>query len=372
MVKQGPLYLVHSSEGVVLQNANDWVVPATFSSPDRELDLLKSSVGLVDMSGWGVLRLGGSNRLDFVHRMSTHDVLHLEPGQGLPTAFLTPIGRMIDLAFVFAREDDLLLFVGRGADAVVDAWLRKHIFFNDDVHVGNLTSDIALMGLRGPGAAALVNGLVGDDNANLARFYGISTVIGDAEVTVVHTFPFGNDYLFVTDAKLAPALWSTLRATVASAGGAAVGELAVEAERIASGSPRFASDLSEDYIPLEAGLRWAVSFNKGCYVGQEIIARMETHQRMAKRLVVLAKVDPRSRGNRDELGGGSWPAVGADVQVDGVKVGHLTSVSPVVDEGSIKALGYIKTALAQPGLQVDIIGESGAQVMRILAVPSEA
>ena len=372
MVKQGPLYLAHSNGGVVFHNANDWAVPATFSSPDRELEILKSGVGLVDMSGWGVLRLGGSNRLDFVHRMSTSDVLDLKPGQGLPTAVLTPIGRMIDLAFAFVREDDLLLFVGRGADEAVDAWLRKHIFFNDDVHVENITSDVALMGLRGPGAAALVNGLVEFGSAKLARFDGISTVIGDAEVTVVRTFPFGNDYLFMTDAGLAPVLWSTLRAMVASADGAAVGELAVEAERIASGSPRFASELSEDYIPLEAGLRWAVSFNKGCYVGQEIIARMETHQRLAKRLVVLAVEDPRSAGPRDEVGNSSWPAAGADVQVDGVKVGHLTSVSPILDEGSIKALGYIKAALAQPGLQVDIIGESGAQVMRILSVPSEA
>jgi folate-binding protein YgfZ len=372
MVKQGPLFLVHSNGGVVFQNVNDWAVPATFSSPDRELEILKSSVGLVDMSGWGVLRLGGSDRLDFVHRMSTNDVLHLESGQGLPTAFLTPIGRMIDLAFVFVREDDLLLLVGRGADEVVDAWIRKHIFFNDDVHVENITSDVALMGLRGPGAAALVSALVEDGSANLARFDGISTVIGDAEVTVVRTFPFGNDYLLVTDKELAPVFWSTLRATVTSAGGAAVGELAVEAERIASGSPRFASELNEDYIPLEAGLRWAMSFNKGCYVGQEVIARMESHQRLAKRLVVLTMKDPRSAGPRDEVGGSSWPAAGADVQVDAVKVGRLTSVSAVVDERSIKALGYIKAALAKPGRQVDIVGESGAQVMRILSISSEA
>jgi folate-binding protein YgfZ len=372
MVKQGPLYPLLSSEGVVFQNTNGWVVPATFSSPDRELEILKSSGGLVAMSGWGVLRLGGNDRLDFVHRMSTNDVAQLQPDQGLPTVFLTPIGRMVDLAFVFVREHDLLLFLGRGADEAVVAWLRKHIFFNDDVHAENITSKVGLMSLRGPGATALVNHLVEDGRANLGRLVGSNTVIENAEVTVVRPFPHGNGYLFMTDAERAPALWSTLRAAVASIGGAPVGELAAEAARIAAGSPRFARELSEDYIPLEAGLRWAVSFNKGCYVGQEVIARMETYQRLAKRLVVLAMEDHGSEGPRDEAYGSSWPAAGDSIQVDGVKVGHLTSVSPVADEGSIKALAYIKTALAQPGLQVHIVAQSGAQVMQVLSVSGEA
>ena len=180
-MKRGPLYRPQKDQGAVFQEMNGWVVPASFSSPDHELAFLNTGVGLIDLSGWGVLRLSGDHRLDFVHRMSTNAVAELGPGQSKPTVFLTPIGRIVDLAFVFVREHDLLLFVGRGADEVVADWLRKHIFFNDDVTVEIITSQVALIGFRGPGAIALVHQLAGNGGADLAW----TTKIVDAEVTML-------------------------------------------------------------------------------------------------------------------------------------------------------------------------------------------
>ena len=179
------------------------------------------------------------------------------------------------------------------------------------------------------------------------------------------------DYLLITAAADAPALWSALSAAVASVGGGPVGELAIEAARVAAGSPRFGRELSEEFIPLEAGLKWAVSFNKGCYVGQEVIARMGTYQRLAKRLVILAANDLQSEGSDGGTGVGLWLEVGAEVRVDGLKVGRVTSVSPVVDQGRLKALAYIKTALAEPGRQVEVISDCGTLVMYVLSVPNE-
>jgi len=240
------------------------------------------------------------------------------------------------------REHDLLLVVGRGADEVVAAWLRKHIFFNDDVRVENITSRVALMGFRGPGATALVNQLVESGGAD-SIFDGWTTQIANIGVTMMHSVPLGNDYLLMAEEKDAPALWSALSAAVASVGGAPVGELAIEAARIAAGSPRFGRELSEAYIPLEAGLKWAVSFSKGCYVGQEVIARMETHQRLAKRLVVLVADVPHPESSDGGISVGSWL-------------------------GSLKALAYIKTALAKPGRQVEVVSDSGAQTMCVLSL----
>jgi aminomethyltransferase len=132
-MQRGPLYDWHAAAGAEFAGNDGWEVPVTFQSPVDEFRALKEAVGLIDLTGWGLLRLRGSSRLDFVQRLSTNDVSRLTAGQGAPTIFTTPIGRIVDLAFVLVREEDLLLMVGRGADEVVAGWLRRHIFFNDDV-----------------------------------------------------------------------------------------------------------------------------------------------------------------------------------------------------------------------------------------------
>jgi folate-binding protein YgfZ len=114
--------------------------------------------------------------------------------------------------------------------------------------------------------------------------------------------------------------------------------------------------MTEDYIPLETGLKWAISFNKGCYVGQEVIARMETRQRLAKRLVVLGFSDANV-------------AVGDEVRAGDMRVGQVTSVAPLVDRGTMTALAYVKTDLAQAGRELGIFSDDGLIAGKVLTVP---
>jgi folate-binding protein YgfZ len=213
----------------------------------------------------------------------------------------------------------------------------------------------------------------------------------------------GNEYLLLTPADQASILWTAMATAVESAGGAPVGETALETKRIATGWPRFGRELSEDYIPLEAGLKWAVSFNKGCYVGQEIIARMDTYQRLAKRLVVLGW-DLRTSGpiyesarTAGEKGlGAEWfmmyerklygvesvarlgrfvgeeLVVGEEVWVDDSKVGRVTSVAPLADKGVVAALAYVKTGVAELGQAVTIVEGASRLKATVLAVPGES
>ena len=221
------------------------------------------------------------------------------------------------------------------------------------------------MGLRGPDATQVMAELFGEKAAGLRPFHSCSAQAKGLQVTVVRSVPLGNDYLLLTDAHHASALWAMLSEAVEPVGGTLVGETALEAARIGAGWPRFGQELSEDYIPLEAGLKWAVSFNKGCYVGQEVIARMETYQRLAKRLVLLGC---RPSAGYADVG----PVSGDEVWSVDAKVGQVSSVAPLSDEGVVKALAYVKTEQAEPGYELTVGSRDGGLKATVLAVPGRS
>jgi folate-binding protein YgfZ len=227
--------------------------------------------------------------------------------------------------------------------------------------------------------------------------------IEGVDVTVVRSVPLGNEFLLLMPADQASGVWTAMAGAVESAGGTPVGETALETKRIAAGWPRYGRELSEDYLPLEAGLKWAVSFNKGCYVGQEIIARMDTYKRLAKRLVVLGwdlqTSGPVYEGARTagEKGlGAEWYmmyekrlhgvesianlgrvvgqdlVVGEEVWADDLKVGKVTSVASLADQGVVAALAYVKTGVAELGQAVTIVDGDNRLKATVLAVPGEA
>lgn len=366
-MKRGPFYQAQVDVGAAFFVSDGWELPAAFGSPVEELAALRKSVGLIDYTGWGVLRLRGSSRLDFVQRMSTNHVLDLTPGQGVPTVFTTPIGRIVDVAFVGVDEEDLLLLVGRGAGQLVADWLQRHVFFGDDVLVDNVTQQMGLMGVCGPAAGTVMAQLVGQEVVDLAPYHTHSCRIVGTDVVVMRSAPLGNDFLMLVQADQAPAVWAALSAAVGSFGGALVGETAWETVRISAGWPRFGRELTEDYLPLEAGLKRIISFDKGCYIGQEVIARMETFQRLAKRLVVLG-----FRVGEDGQAASAAPmglSAGSKVLADGSQVGQLTSVAPLADRGMLTALAYVKTKVAQPGVELSVIAEEGELPATVAAIP---
>jgi folate-binding protein YgfZ len=364
MMQRGPLYDLQTQNGVSFVEVDGWELPSSYQLPADELAVLRDSIGLVDLSGWGVLRLQGSNRLDFVQRLSTNDVKGLANSHGAPTVFATPVGRIVDLALVLVRQDDVLLIVGRGANDRVAGWLRRHIFYGDDVVVEDLTAACGLIGVAGPGSQALVKTVFGEEAAELDHYHSYVGRSGSTDVTVIGSVPWICDFVLLTAADQAPVLWTALSSAVESAGGVCIGEYASETARIGAGWPRFGHELSDDYIPLEAGLKWAIDFDKGCYVGQEIIARMETYRKLAKRLVVLGR------------GAGEGSSVVTllpdhEIRSGETKVGRITSVAPLPEDGMFKALAYVKTGAVEVGRKLLVAGLDDALELTILSVPGE-
>ncbi len=264
-----------------------------------------------DLSGYfGRVRMRGATRLDFVQRMSSGDVLRLTPGQGAFTCFTTPNGRMVDRTLVLCERDSLLLLTGGGNQAKLIQWLRKYVFFNDDVQ---LTDETPLTRHAAVFDEALPAPLAAGDAFAHERIddrLWVKTRLGDAQGAYV----IGADI-----------------------GGAQEPNSSFDARRIAAGVPRFPNELNDSYIPLEAGVWDAVSFKKGCYIGQEIIARMESRNQIAKRLARLAVLEGVAQP------GDALSAADAAEGVTGGSCGTVTSAA------GAHALAYVRSAMLTPG-----------------------
>lgn len=269
----------------------------------------------------------GQHRLDLVHRMSTADLTNIQPGEGRTTVLTNHNARIVDRLLLIHLDDTRALYLtGAGREDLVRGWLQRYIFFNDDLRLTAAGDSLTQVDLYGP-AAPLLAGRLLPAAAGLARHHATS----DGDLVIVRLEQIAGDAfaLIGPPARIEAARLELARAGVPLADAALRDVLRVEA-----GLPDVAGELTEDYIPLEAGLWGDVSFSKGCYLGQEIIARMESRGRLAKTMIVFsasAVVPP-----------------GTPLKGPGGERGTVTSavVSPV--HGPL-GVGFIKPDAAEPG-----------------------
>src|SRR5262245_14782403 len=302
---------------------------------------------VLDRSDRGRIVVSGADRASYLQGLLTNDIVALQAGRGCYAAYLTPQGRMIAHLYVYELGDVILLTMDR---AVKDTVLTKldQLIFTEDVQLGDVTDAFAQVGIIGPDAAAIVSGILGGvsvetlrrlaEHANLRTMWNgepaIVTRITDAGASGYDTF--------VDRVKAA-----NLLSGVTEAGAVALDEQTAEALRIESGAPRFHRDMDEETIPLEAGIESrAISFTKGCYVGQEVIIRVlhRGHGRVARKLVGLI------------VSGDQPPEAGAVVRSGDREIGRITSSawSPALQQPI--ALGYVHRDFVAPGTAVIIAG----------------
>jgi folate-binding protein YgfZ len=310
------------------------------------------SAVLVDRSNLGVLKLTGETRLDLINRMSTQKVNELQPGQGAATVLTTDIGRILDRLLLFVDSDSVLCLTGEDNGDSIARYLMRFVFFMDDFQVADLSAETAILGVYGAQAQTILATLL-DQPIDLARHYWQEHSLEGIPLSLHRTDPVAGDgYLIICHQDDGQAVWTTL----AAGGLTPASEETFDYLRIESGQPRFGHELTLDYIPLEAGLWPDVSFNKGCYTGQEIIARMESRGRLAKRLVRLQSAKPLE--------------IGANLTAHGKQAGTITSVSDG-PRGPL-ALGYVKTSFLDDDSPELFAGDLPVRVTAVddLEVPS--
>jgi aminomethyltransferase len=299
----------------------------------------------------GRVRALGRDRLDLLHRMSTNDLTEMAAGEARLTVLTTPIARIVDLLWVLNRGETALAITGPGRATAVRRWLAGYVFYNDQVKFEDASSELGQFALYGEGAAAVAEALR-PGAAALAE----NRFLDDGIAIVARGRPLAGDgYTVIAPAEQLGQLWEAALA----AGAKPAGETAYQWLRLEAGMPEGGADdqgpigqeLTEDYIPLEANLWPAVSFTKGCYIGQEIIARMESRGKLARRLVGLRLEAP--------------VVVGAEVRPaeGGASTGKVTSAGVLPDKGPV-ALAYLKTAAAEAGTPI-VAGEAAGTVVEL-------
>jgi tRNA-modifying protein YgfZ len=325
---------------------------------------LRAAAAVLDRTDRGRLRLSGADRRAYLQGILTNDIAALVPGSGCYAAYLTPQGRMITDLRVFELGDAVLVDLDSSlAASISERW--SMFIIAEDVSVENVSAATAQVGVYGPDAASVLArtfeaGHAPDEAAPDVATLQAMPVHGSArwDFGGEPALVLGSDDLGVTgfDVVVPIAKKDALLAHLVAAGAVAVTTADAEVTRIEAGRPKFLVDMTDDTIPLEAGIEQrAISLTKGCYVGQEIIIRV-LHRgggRVAKRLVGLA------------LGAGeAAPSPGARITSGGRDIGAVTSstLSPVL--GHAIAIGYVHRDFGEAGSRVEV-GGVAAQVAKL-------
>jgi len=314
-------------------------------------DAARHRAAFIDRSDRARIVVSGADRASYLQGLLTNDVVALQAGEGCYAAYLTPQGRMIADLYVYELGDVMLLTMDRGVKEAVLTKLDQFIF-SEDVQLGDVTDTFAQIGVVGPDAAATVARLLTGasaetltalpEHANLRAHWNGDPVI---VTRIADTGEAGYD-VFVDRAKA-----DAFASAATSAGAVQLDDQTAEAIRIEAGVPRFRRDMDEETIPLEAGIESrAISFSKGCYVGQEVIIRVlhRGHGRVARKLVGLV------------VDGDQPPASGAIVRSGDREIGHVTSSASSRALKKPIALAYVHRDFVTPDTAVSVDGVSAA------------
>jgi folate-binding protein YgfZ len=340
-----PLHDRHASLGATFGELKGREVVTSVPGQDEDR-ALRTGAGLFDASAREVVRISGPDRQSFLQGMVTQDVDGLPVGSVADAALLTPKGAMVADARVVKRPDDLLLLTEPGYGPVVLGALERYLI-SEDAELSDVTSSFGQLSVVGPEAEALV-----------ARVLGLGPPAGgalrpfEAGRTTGWALPQGL-LLPGVDLLVPSEALRTVLDGLLQAGATPVGLGALEVLRVERGTPRFGADMDEKTIPLEANLQRAIHYQKGCYIGQEVIARATFRGHVNRHLVGLRFAGPA-------------PAPRAELFTGDRRVGWVTSVVESPRLGTI-GLGYAHRDVDQPGTELAVAG--GTAKATVVALP---
>jgi len=330
--------------------------PLHFGHPGAELRAALGDCVLAEGSHLTRLLASGPDYLNLLQRLSTGDVAALGPGQGRPTILTTAKGRIVERLFVHRRDDGGVLSLGGpGAGARVIEHLARYTF-SEDLGLAEITDETFQFLLVGPRAASAMEAI---GLATPEAFHLRKGAVSGVDVNVLGQDGWsGEGFSIVGSEDHSAEVWDALLPAVERTGGRPAGDEAIEARRVLRGLPASGHELTEEHNPLEAGQWEAVSFDKGCYVGQEVVARLRTYDKVSRALVGLALP-----------AGVALPPLGAPLFDGDSRVGNLTSAVLPPDREAPVALGYVKRNALRADLELRIGEGDEAMTARVVDLP---
>lgn len=358
-MKQSRLHEHHWKLGATFEEVAGWDVPAHYGEWVAEYQAVRQAVGLSDLSHRGKIRVTGEDRVKWLQGLISNDILPLQPGQGLYSSFLTHKGKMLGYFRVYTLSDSLWVEdVGEVGETTFLA-LRKFLLYGIKAKMENCAESWGLLLVSGPKACATVNVAFGVEMSDLKPVSAVTAQIGGHSAYVLRTEETGEDDLeLLLPIDTLSAAWERLMEAGRAYDIRAVGSRAREALRIEAGLPKAGPDLNEDIVPPEANLEGkAFSLNKGCYPGQEVVARMDTYGSVRRHLVGLVMKDA------------TVPPKGAKLFVRDREVGWVSSATRSPQLNEVIAFAFPLRDFSKAGTELTVEFDSRRHPATIHTLP---
>ena len=315
-------------------------------------------VVIADCSTTGCIVATGPDSLDLINRLSTNQTDLLKPGDVVKTVFTNNKGRILDWVTLLNLDESVIMLTSRKAKDHILEWITNYTIV-EEVTLQDITKETAHFRLMGPNASKVVTECFTISKEYLDSTHCFSFEHEGQTLSIAQTNPLGlPGYDLLASVHYAPALWNKLINVGSIHGIKALSSKTIESLRVEHSIPTYGKELSGTYNPLEAGLSDSISWNKGCYIGQEVIARLWTYKKIQKYLVQIAfenlvQVDP-----------------GSSLDSGGSRVGVVTSTADNPITGQTIGLAYIRSSYAQEGQEFSVSSGGESQHKgRVVKVP---
>jgi aminomethyltransferase len=352
-----PLRSLHVKSGARLVDFAGWELPVQFSGIQLEHNLVRTGVGLFDVSHMGRISISGTGALPFLDSLLPYDVQRLTPGRMAYTVLCNDAGGVIDdLAVYLLTPEEYLLVINASRSQVDLDWIRRHAAKTQaqDVEITDHTATQAMIAIQGPGAEMLVTATIYQDAQRLG-FFRCQTLDRPAGDWLLSRSGYtGEDgFELICPADAATDVWQTL----VDAGAQPAGLAARDTLRLEAGLCLYGNELSEKTNPLEAGLSWTLALDKGSEFPGKSALRRQLQSGVTRRLIGLRLLE---RG---------IPRGHQDVQDGDIVIGQITSGShsPVLQQGI--AMAYVDVAFTTPGQVVTVTGRGRSLQSEVVKLP---
>jgi len=340
VVVSNPLILHHERLGAQLDASK---TPLSYSDPIEEYWAVKKAAGIADISNAGRLRITGKDRVSFLNGLLTSDVADLREDGGQHSALLNPKARILADLYLYGQPDGILVDTGDSPASKVKDALDRFVI-TEDVQIRDATRDLVQITIQGPSSGPAIGEALGVELEGLKplghKILGPSTIVSRDRSGQ-------GGYDIILPNEEAEAVWNGFLLKTGDMGVRPIGSKAMEMLRLEAGYPRYGIDIDDNTIVLEAGFRDAISFTKGCYMGQEVVARATHIGRVNKQLVRL------------EIEARDPPSARSKLKSNDVEAGFITSAAFSPGLGKVACLAYANRDFAKEGARLAVEQEDG-------------
>ena len=360
-MKQLPLHSQHQALGGHFQTVGDWDIPEHYGNPVQEHLTVRNGVGIADLSLRGKVLVTGDDRTTWLQSIISNDILPLTPGQSVYSTFMNHKGKILSYFRVFMLNDSIFVEdVGEIEDATYQAF-RKFLLFGTKAKMENCLERWGILLICGQSAPEVLKQALSVDMHDVQTNNFKTTDVQGNQIVIAKVEETGEtDIELLMPTEVLIPVWEKLWSIGKPMGLQPIGRTALNSLRIEAGIPRVGPDINEGIVPPEANLEGkAFSLTKGCYPGQEVVARMDTYGSIKRRLVGLIL-------DENEI---PIPENGAKVYSGEREVGWVSSATYSPSLNKIIALGFPLRDFTKPDMKLTIETQSQRHPATVRPLP---